>query len=195
MTRTAGAQIGCQRPSRFWGLGCPKIYHEVEDTLVSFLGGLALMVLFGVSINMISMIALLMAIGILMDDAIVISESIEHEYAKGKTPGQASIDGTKKVFRGVFSSYLTSAFLFGSLLMMKGDIGQILGVLLVVLLSVLTVSLIEAMLVLPHHLKHSLEHAHEKGRPAWRQRIDDGFLRMRDAAGRAADTAIRYRYL
>ncbi|WP_419641535.1 hypothetical protein, partial [Thiolapillus sp.] len=33
MTRTSGAQIGCQRPSRFWGLGCPKIYHEVEDTL------------------------------------------------------------------------------------------------------------------------------------------------------------------
>ena len=33
MTRTAGAQIGCQRLSRFWGLGCPKTYHEVEDTL------------------------------------------------------------------------------------------------------------------------------------------------------------------
>ncbi|WP_419640788.1 hypothetical protein [Thiolapillus sp.] len=36
MTRTAGAQIGCQRLSRFWGLGCPKIYHEAEDTLVLF---------------------------------------------------------------------------------------------------------------------------------------------------------------
>ncbi|WP_419601769.1 hypothetical protein [Thiolapillus sp.] len=36
MTRTAGARIGCQRPSRFWGLGCPKIYHEVEDTLVFY---------------------------------------------------------------------------------------------------------------------------------------------------------------
>ncbi|WP_419586223.1 hypothetical protein, partial [Thiolapillus sp.] len=35
VTRTAGAPIGCQRPSRFWGLGCPKIYHEAEDTLVS----------------------------------------------------------------------------------------------------------------------------------------------------------------
>ncbi|WP_419641976.1 hypothetical protein [Thiolapillus sp.] len=35
MTRTAGAPIGCQRPSRFWGLGCPKIYHEAEDTLDS----------------------------------------------------------------------------------------------------------------------------------------------------------------
>ncbi|WP_419637808.1 hypothetical protein [Thiolapillus sp.] len=41
MTRTAGAQIGCQRPSRFWGLGCPKIYHEVEDTLGSLMMGLA----------------------------------------------------------------------------------------------------------------------------------------------------------
>ncbi|WP_419588337.1 hypothetical protein, partial [Thiolapillus sp.] len=36
MTRTAGAPIGCQRPSRFWGLGCPKIYHEAEDTLTSY---------------------------------------------------------------------------------------------------------------------------------------------------------------
>ncbi|WP_293816047.1 hypothetical protein [Thiolapillus sp.] len=36
MTRTAGAPIGCQRPSRFWGLGCPKIYHEAEDTLAGF---------------------------------------------------------------------------------------------------------------------------------------------------------------
>ena len=162
---------------------------------ISFLGGLALMVLFGVSINMISMIALLMAIGILMDDAIVISESIEHEYAKGKTPLEAAVDGTKKVFRGVFSSFLTSALLFGSLLMMKGDIGQILGVLPVVLLSVLTVSLIEAMLVLPHHLRHSLEHAHDKQRPAWRGRIENSFLRMRENVGKAADMAIRYRYL
>ncbi|WP_419632757.1 hypothetical protein [Thiolapillus sp.] len=38
MTRTAGAQIGCQRPSRFWGLGCPKIYHEAEDTLAEAAG-------------------------------------------------------------------------------------------------------------------------------------------------------------
>ncbi|WP_293681872.1 hypothetical protein [Thiolapillus sp.] len=38
MTRTAGAQIGCQRPSRFWGLGCPKIFHEAEDTLGAITG-------------------------------------------------------------------------------------------------------------------------------------------------------------
>ncbi len=133
---------------------------------ISFLGGLAIMVIFGVSINMISMVALLMAIGILMDDAIVLSESIDHEYRKGKSTLDAVVDGSQKVFRGVFSSYLTSAFLFGSLLMMKGDLGQILGVLPVVLLAVLTVSLIEAFLVLPHHLKQSLNHVSGKKTPA-----------------------------
>ncbi|MCW8956932.1 MAG: efflux RND transporter permease subunit [Gammaproteobacteria bacterium] len=162
---------------------------------VSFLGGLALMVVFGVSINMISMVALLMAIGILMDDAIVLSENIDHEYRKGKSPLNAAIDGTKKVFRGVFSSYLTSALLFGSLLMMKGDLGQILGVLPVVLLSVLTISLIEAFLVLPHHLKQSLQHGHDKEPPRWRQQFEHQFSRLRDQVGRAAVLAMQYRHM
>ncbi len=162
---------------------------------ISFLGGLALMVVFGVSINMISMVALLMSIGILMDDAIVLSESIDHEYRKGKSPSEAAIDGTKKVFRGVFASFLTSAFLFGSLLMMKGDMGQILGVLPVVLLSVLTISLIEAFLILPHHLKHSLEQRHHKTPPKWRLRLEDKFEVLRQQVGKAAKTAMTYRYM
>ena len=162
---------------------------------ISFLGGLAMMVMFGITINMISMVALLMAIGILMDDAIVLSESIAHEYKKGKSPLESAIVGTKRVFAGVFASYLTSAFLFGSLLMMKGDMGQILGVLPVVLLSVLTVSLIEAFLVLPHHLKHSLQHAHHKEPPALRKKFEARFSRLRDAVGRMADTAIDFRYI
>ncbi len=162
---------------------------------ISFLGGLALMVVFGVSINMISMVALLMSIGILMDDAIVISESIAHEYNKGKSALDAAIDGTQRVLGGVVSSYLTSAFLFGSLLMMKGDLGQILGVLPVVLLSVLTISLLEAMLVLPHHLYHSLSHAHHQEPPPWRQKFEQGFRRLRERAVNLADLAIRFRYL
>ncbi|MCF6195027.1 MAG: efflux RND transporter permease subunit, partial [Kangiellaceae bacterium] len=162
---------------------------------ISFLGGLAMMVLFGITINMISMIALLMAIGILMDDAIVLSESIAHEYNKGKSPTQAAIDGTNRVLTGVFASFLTSALLFGSLLMMKGDMGQILGVLPVVLLSVLTISLLEAFLVLPHHLMHSLQHVHHKRPSKLRQKFDIGFNRLREAVGRLADTAIDYRYI
>ena len=162
---------------------------------ISFLGGLAMMVMLGVTINMISMIALLMAIGILMDDAIVLSESIAHEYKKGKSPQQAAIDGTNRVLAGVFASFLTSAFLFGSLLMMKGDMGQILGVLPVVLLSVLTVSLLEAFLVLPHHLMHSLEHEHHKEPPKLRVLFEKGFSYLREGAGKLADVAIDYRYI
>ncbi len=161
---------------------------------VSFLGGIALMVVFGVSINMISMVALLMAIGILMDDAIVLSESIDHEHRMGKTPLEAAIAGTRKVLPGVFASYLTSAFLFGSLLLMKGDMGQILGVLPVVLLSVLTVSLIEAFLVLPHHLLHSLGASSSRPRPRWRLRFEGWFDRLRLDVAKLADRAMEFRY-
>ena len=162
---------------------------------VSFLGGLAMMVMFGVTINMISMIALLMAIGILMDDAIVLSESIAYEYKKGLSPLEAAIKGTNRVVTGVFASFLTSAFLFGSLLMMKGDMGQILGVLPVVLLSVLTISLIEAFLILPNHLKHSLQHVHHKEPHELRKKIEAGFSRLQEAVGRFADKAIKFRYI
>jgi len=162
---------------------------------ISFLGGLAMMVMLGVTINMISMIALLMAIGILMDDAIVLSESIAHEYKKGKSPQQAAIDGTNRVLAGVFASFLTSAFLFGSLLMMKGNMGQILGVLPVVLLSVLSISLLEALLVLPHHLMHSLEHTHNKKPPKLRVLFEKGFDNLREGVGKLADLAIDYRYI
>ena len=161
---------------------------------ISFLGGLAMMSWLGVSINMISMVGLLMAIGILMDDAIVLSESIAHEYKKTHNPLESVVVGTQRVIRGVFSSFLTSALLFGSLLMMKGDIGQVLGVLPVVLLSVLTVSLLEAFLVLPHHLKHALEHAHEKKPMRWRVWFEDGFLKLRNGATKLGAFAIRFRY-
>lgn len=162
---------------------------------ISFLGGLMVMNTMGVSINMISMVALLMAIGILMDDAIVISESIESEYSKGKSPLQAAVDGIQKVARGVFSSFTTSTLLFGSLLFMKGDMGQILGVLPVVLLSVLTISLIEAFLILPHHLKHSLEKHHEVGKARWRIWFESGFTKLAAVVGKIADLAIRLRYI
>ena len=162
---------------------------------ISFIGGLMVMSLFGITINMISMVALLMAIGILMDDAIVISESIENEYQAGKPPLQASVDGIQKVGRGVLSSFATSAMLFGSLLFLKGDMGQVLGVLPVVLLSVLTISLVEAFLILPHHLTHSLQRHMNQDKPAWRKQFERNFDGLRSEVGKLADLAIRYRYL
>jgi len=162
---------------------------------ISFVGGLMVMSVLGITINMISMVALLMAIGILMDDAIVISESIENEFRSGKPPLQAAVSGIGKVGRGVLSSFATSAMLFGSLLFLKGDMGQVMGVLPVVLLSVLTISLVEAFLILPHHLMHSLQHSQERKIPLWRKRFEHKFDALRSWVGDIADLAIRYRYL
>jgi HAE1 family hydrophobic/amphiphilic exporter-1 len=162
---------------------------------ISFIGGLMVMSVLGITVNMISMVALLMAIGILMDDAIVISESIENEHQSGKPPLQAAVAGIEKVGRGVLSSFATSAMLFGSLLFLKGDMGQVMGVLPVVLLSVLIISLVEAFLILPHHLMHSLQHREKHDKAPWRVNFEARFESLRAQVGRMADLAIGYRYL
>jgi len=123
---------------------------------VAFLGGLFLMSIFGVSINIMTLVGLLMAIGIMMDDAIVIAESVAAHIEKKLPPHEAVIQGVSKVAPGVISSFLTTVFIFGSLLWLDGQMGKVLSVVPLVLIMVLCVSLIEAFLILPSHLYHSL---------------------------------------
>lgn len=124
---------------------------------VAFMGGLFLMWVFGVSINIMSLVGLLMAIGIMMDDAIVIAESVAAHVEKGLPINDAVTQGVKKVAPGVFSPFLTTVFIFGSLLWLDGQMGDVLSVVPLVLIMVLSVSLIEAFLILPNHLSHSLK--------------------------------------
>ena len=130
---------------------------------VSFAGGFFLMVLAGYSINMLTMVGLLIVIGILMDDAIVIAENIASHRARGKPAVQATIDGAMQVLPSVFASFATTACIFGSLGFLQGEIGQVLRVVPVVMLFVLSISLIEAFLILPHHLKQTLTAGNEAG--------------------------------
>ncbi len=123
---------------------------------VAFLGSLVIMALMGITINIISLVALLMAIGIMMDDAIVISESVAAHIDRGMPVDDAVWHGVKKVLPGVLSSYLTTICIFGGLLFLDGQMGSILKVIPQVLIVVLTLSLVEAFLILPHHLSHSL---------------------------------------
>ena len=81
----------------------------------SFLGGLFVMHCMGISLNMISTFALLIAIGLLMDDAIVISDNIAVHMHRGKTSIQAAVDGTKEVASGVISSFATTICVFAPL--------------------------------------------------------------------------------
>lgn len=120
---------------------------------VSFLGGLFLMSVLGITINMITLVALLMAVGVIMDDSIVIAENIDKWRARAG-PLEAAAKGTMEVMPGVLSSFLTTACVFGPLMFLSGDFGQILKFIPMVLLLVLSLSLIEGFLLLPHHLSH-----------------------------------------
>ncbi|MDP5359762.1 MAG: efflux RND transporter permease subunit, partial [Paracoccaceae bacterium] len=119
----------------------------------SFLLGLFVMNLFGVTINVISVLALLMSIGIIMDDSIVIAENID-KWRERLPPKEAAVKGTQEVMAGVVSSFLTTAGVFGPLMFLSGEIGTILQVIPVVLLITLAASLVEAFLILPNHLSH-----------------------------------------
>lgn len=123
---------------------------------VAFLGGLFLMSVYGISINVMTLVGLLMAIGIMMDDAIVIAESIAAHVEKNANINEAVVQGVKKVAPGVISSFLTTIFIFGSLLWLDGQMGKVLSAVPMVLIMVLSISLIEAFLILPNHLSHSL---------------------------------------
>ena len=163
---------------------------------VAFLGGLFLMTVFNVSINIMSLVGLLMAIGIMMDDAIVIAESIAAHVERGLAPADAVTKGVTTVAPGVVSSFLTTVFIFGSLLGLDGQMGAVLAVVPTVLIMVLVVSLVEAFLILPHHLLHSLsDHGEEKPAPQWKQAFSRHFENFRNVhLVRAVTLLVRWRY-
>lgn len=144
---------------------------------VSFLGAIFVMQLMGLTINMITMVALVVAIGLLMDDAIVISENIVRRRRHGDDPMTAVTQGTKEVAPGVIASFLTTAIIVGPLSFLGGDTGDVLKYLPIVLLITLTVSLFEAFLVLPNHLRHALKNPRQ---PFVSRIVDKGFVWLRD---------------
>lgn len=159
----------------------------------SFLGSLFVLVAIGYSINMLTMVALLIAIGLIMDDSIVIAENIAHRISRGESRLHAAIEGTREVAAGVLSSFATTACVFGPLAFLEGDLGKVLRVVPVVLIVTLAVSLIEAFTVLPHHIAHGLGRNRES---AFRRRFDTGFDRIREnVLGRLVDLAVTWRYL
>ena len=163
---------------------------------VAFLGGLFLMAQLGLSINIMSLVGLLMAIGIMMDDAIVIAESIASHLDRGQKIDDAVVNGVKKVLPGVISSFLTTVCIFGSLLFLDGEMGAVLKAVPQVLILVLSLSLVEAFLILPNHLSHSLHKTKKERQPVKFKRVLlERFELFRNTTLiRAVDKVVKYRY-
>ena len=121
---------------------------------VSGIGTLAVMLVFDYAINTISLFSFVLAIGIVVDDAIVVAEHIQDERKRG-TPGVvAAIRGTRRIKVPLIFAVLTTVVAFIPLLFIPGGVGDIWSALPVIMIAVLLVSLVESLLVLPNHLSH-----------------------------------------
>jgi multidrug efflux pump subunit AcrB len=129
---------------------------------VSFVGTLAVMLLIGVSINVLSLFGFILAVGIVVDDAIVVGENIFAERESGTGPLESAIIGARRVEGPVVFAVLTTITAFTPLLFVPGTLGKILGAIPVIVISVLLLSLVESLFILPNHLSH-LPPPHESG--------------------------------
>lgn len=161
---------------------------------VSFMGTLAVLYVNGGTINMVSLFALIMALGIIVDDAIVVAEDALTHYQSGEGSLQAAEGGARRMFVPVMSSSLTTIAAFMPLMLVGGIIGNILSDIPFVVVCVIIASLIESFLVLPGHLRHSFHKNHHRPPSSFRKKLDDGFNRFRDHVFRPIITAaLNYR--
>lgn len=163
---------------------------------VCFFGTFFLMPFIDYSLNMMTMVGLLIGLGILMDDAIVIAENIMSHLSKGKSALNAAIDGVSEVKNGIIASFTTTICVFGPLVILEGAMGKVLRVMPVILILVLAISLIEAFWILPNHLAHSLAGLEDRAVTTFRQRFEAAIDYFREnILGRVVDTCVTWRYL
>ncbi len=117
----------------------------------SFIGMISIGLLYGMTINMISLFGMILVVGILVDDGIVIAENIYSHFERGKSPMKAALDGTMEVITPVFTSVLTTVFVFSTLLFVGGQM-EMMQEMAFSVIAALLFSLIEAFLILPSHL-------------------------------------------
>jgi len=154
----------------------------------AFLAALGVLWLIGGSINMISLFALIMALGVIVDDAIVVGEDADAHARMGEESVYAAEGAAKRMVWPVLASSLTTVAAFMPLLVVGGVIGNILGDIPIVMICVLIASLLECFVVLPAHLRHAFTpkpaaaKANNRGNPVtrFRDRFEAGFDTFRD---------------
>lgn len=125
---------------------------------ISVMGAGIGLYIMGDTLNMLTMFAFLMAVGIVVDDAIVVGENIYAHRLMGKTNLQAAIDGASEVLPSVFSSVATTIIAFMPLFYVSGVMGKFIAVMPAAIILMLAISLIESSIALPGHLSHEPDH-------------------------------------
>lgn len=152
--------------------------------VIAFIGGILLLPVAGVSINMISLFGFLVVLGIVVDDAVVVGENVFGKRQTLINNEIAAVDGTREVAAPVTFSILTNIVAFVPLMFIPGETGKFWGPLPVVVIIVLALSLIESLFILPAHLAHTRSsdpgsggHAFGRWLYSFQQRFSRGFNR------------------
>ena len=126
----------------------------VVGLATSFVGTLAVMLLLDVALSTISLFVFVLAIGIIVDDAIVVAEHIHLERSRG-TPGVvAAIRGARRIRIPLTFAVLTSVVAFTPVFFVPGGVGEVWRALPIMIIAMLLISLFESLLILPNHLSH-----------------------------------------
>jgi multidrug efflux pump subunit AcrB len=165
---------------------------------ISFLGSLLFLPAADVSINMVSMFAFIVTLGIVVDDAIVVGENVYHHHQRGIPWLKASVFGTREIAMPVTFSVLTNMVTFLPLFFVPGILGKVFKQIPVVVICVFAISLIECFLILPAHVGH--QKPPRNGLLSWlhvrQQRFSDGFLGLVNRRYRPLlDLVLRWRYV
>lgn len=163
---------------------------------VAMAATIALMYAFGFTLNMISLFALIICLGIVVDDAIVVGEHADQLARKGLRPGEAASAAARRMAAPVFSASVTTVIAFGVLSLIGGRFGRLIGDLPFTVAVVILASLIESFLILPAHMRHAL--ANRDRTSIWdapSRFVNRGFSWFREHIFRGvARTAVRLRY-
>jgi multidrug efflux pump subunit AcrB len=167
---------------------------------ISILGSLFFIPMAGVSINIISMFAFIITLGIVVDDAIVAGENMFHHRQKGASWFKSAVDGTREIATPVTFSVLTNLVAFAPLFFVSGFMGKVFRQIPVVVIAVFAISLIESLLILPAHIGHQRRSAPTTGLFGWlfrqQHRFSNWFsLMVRTRYGPFLDLALKNRYV
>ena len=130
---------------------------------ISFMGAFLFMPAADTSINMISLFAFILVLGIVVDDAIVVGENIYAHQEMGKSKLRASVEGTLEIGGPVLFAILTTIVAFMPFFFISGTMGKFLKAIPIIVVIVLVVSLLECLYILPAHLAHSNKFKKHKG--------------------------------
>ena len=176
-------------------LNAPVAFWVAAGIPVALMATMLFMLMSGQTINMLSLFGIIMALGIVVDDAIVVGEHAETKSREGLSSIDAAIEGARRMAAPVLSASLTTIAAFTPLLIISDIIGQIIRGIPFVIIAVIVASLFECFFVLPGHMRGALKQRKKAGKWALRVKFDNGFNRFKEGMFRPLVThAVASRY-